>query len=407
MGGGHSHGHGHGGGARPPVTPAAARFHRRLLLLVVLPIALLTLAGLVVLWPTGDVGSVEQSAAEQSLGTVVALEREPCTEELPEEVNGCGTVTVDLAEGPDAGRTVEAPLPNGVGAPELEVGDDVVVIGGESGAPGEGETFGVVDHQRGPELWVLVAASALALVAFGRWRGVSAIVGLAVTFGLLVLFVVPAVLAGEPPLLVAVVGAAAIMLTVLYLTHGPTLSTTVALLGTLVSLALTAGLSALAVGALHLTGVTDDLSSQVGSLLAVDVRGLLLAGIVIGALGVLDDVTVTQASTVAEVARANPSYSARQLHRAGMRVGRSHIASVVNTIVLAYAGSALPLVVLIAAASDPLGSVVTDQVVAQEVVRSLVATLGLVAAVPVTTALAAWTEARGAGRRTTGKRAAR
>ena len=200
---------------------------------------------------------------------------------------------------------------------------------------------------------------------------------------------VPAILAGSPPLLVAIVGSAAIMLTVLYLTHGLAATTIVAVLGTLASLTLTGVLSALAVSALHLTGVTDDLSLAVGMTQGVNTEGLLLAGIVIGSLGVLDDVTVTQSATIAELARANPAYGALQLFRAGSRVGRSHIASVVNTIVLAYAGSALPLLILIVANTESLGSVVTDQVIAQGVVRSVVATLGLVAAVPLTTGLAA------------------
>jgi uncharacterized membrane protein len=128
--------------------------------------------------------------------------------------------------------------------------------------------------------------------------------------------------------------------------------------------------------------------------LGINMQGLLLAGIVIGSLGVLDDVTVTQAATVTELAHANPAYGFRDLYGAASRVGRSHIASVVNTIVLAYAGSSLPLLILIVAGDDSLGGVVTDQVVAQEIVRSAVATLGLVAAVPITTALAAFTQHR-------------
>jgi uncharacterized membrane protein len=212
-----------------------------------------------------------------------------------------------------------------------------------------------------------------------------------VTFALLLFFVVPAILAGEPPLLVALVGAAAITLAVLYLTHGFALSTTVAVIGTLVSLALTGLLSAAAVSALHLTGITDDISTSLGTSHALNMEGLLLAGIVIGSLGVLDDVTVTQATTVTELARANPAYSVGELYRAGSRVSRSHIASVVNTIILAYAGSSLPLLILITANNDSLGGVVTDQIIAQEIVRSVVATLGLIAAVPATTALAALT----------------
>ncbi|QBR91790.1 YibE/F family protein [Nocardioides euryhalodurans] len=362
---------------------------RRVALAVIVPIAVVTLAALLWLWPSGD-GLPEQqrTGADQVTGEIIAVLAEECPEELPDEVNGCGTARVLLTDGPDEGQEVETALPNGTGAPEVAEGDQVVLI--ESSNP-EGTVYSIVDHQRTTQLWVLVAAFVLALVAFGRWKGVTALAGLAVTFALLVFFVVPAILAGEPPLLVAIVGSAAIMLTVLYLTHGFTLSTTVAVLGTLVSLALTGVLSAVAVSALHLTGVTDDLSASVGMSQGVNTQGLLLAGIVIGSLGVLDDVTVTQSATVTELARANPAYGFGRLYRAGSRVGRSHIASVVNTIILAYAGSSLPLLILIVANNESLGGVVTDQVIAQEIVRSVVATLGLVAAVPLTTGLAAFT----------------
>jgi uncharacterized membrane protein len=251
-------------------------------------------------------------------------------------------------------------------------------------------SYDVVDHQREVGLWVLGLAFVLALVAFGRWRGVAALAGLAATFGILAVFVIPAILAGSPPLLVAVVASAAVVLVVLYLTHGFALTTTMAVLGTLASLVLTGVLAAVAVSGLHLTGVTDDLSASVGTSQGIDVRGLLLAGIIIGSLGVLDDVTVSQAATVAELARADPTSRFRGLFRAGSRVGRAHVASVVNTIVLAYAGASLPLLVLIVADNGSLTAVVPSQVVAQEIVRSAVATIGLVAAVPITTALTAW-----------------
>lgn len=360
---------------------------RRLALGVIVPIAVVTLAALVWLWPTGGLEVPDQpGAAEQVPGQVTALQREECPEELADDVNGCGTAQVRLTDEGADDREIEVPLPNGPGAPRLAEGDAVEVI--ETVSP-DGRAYAVVDHQRSTGLWVLAAAFALAVVAFGRWRGVAALGGLAVTFALLVFFVVPAILAGEPPLLVAIVGSAAIMLTVLYLTHGLALSTTVAVLGTLTSLTLTGLLSMAAVAALHLTGVTDDISTSLGLVHRVNMEGLLLAGIVIGSLGVLDDVTVTQSATVSELARANPTYGFRQLYRAGSRVGRSHIASVINTIILAYAGSSLPLLILIVANNDSLGAVVTDQIIAQEIVRSAVATLGLIAAVPVTTGLAA------------------
>ncbi|SDD16502.1 Uncharacterized membrane protein [Nocardioides lianchengensis] len=377
------------GAHHPRHATTDSRWMRRLSLAVVLPLAVVTLAAVVWLWPS-DGPDRADSAAEEFAGLVTGLDRQPCTEELSDDVNGCGTATVELTEDGQT-RERDVPLPNGAGAPRVAEGDQVVLIA----TPGpDGASYTIVDHRRGSQMWVLAIAFALAVVAFGRWRGLLALGGLAVTFGVLLAFVVPAILAGESPLLVAVVGSALIALVVLYLTHGLTLSTTVALVGTLGSLALTGLLGYGAVAALHLTGVTDDLSASVGDTYGVDTAGLLLAGIVIGSLGVLDDVTITQAATVAEVKQADPSYGFRQLYRAGSRVGRAHVASVVNTIVLAYAGSSLPLVILIVASNDSLGGVVTNQVIAQEIVRSAVATLGLVAAVPMTTALAALTLTR-------------
>lgn len=238
-------------------------------------------------------------------------------------------------------------------------------------------------------LWVLALAFALTLIAFGRWRGLTSLAGLAVTFVVLLFFVVPAILAGEPPLVVALVASSAIMLTVLYLTHGFSPSTTVAVVGTVLSLALTGLLAAVTVRALHLTGITDTETMSVQLTHNIDMQGLLLAGIVIGSLGILDDVTVTQAVTVQELSRANPQYRPRELYRAANRVGRSHIGSVVNTIILAYAGASLPLFIVVVADNPALDSVATSPFVAQEIARSIVATLGLVAAVPITTSLAA------------------
>lgn len=363
---------------------------RRLAVAVIVPIAIATLAALVWLWPSdGVVKTAQESGGEQLNGRVISAEVEPCPEGQSAG-DRCGTLRVRLGQGSDS-EVVETPLPSGPGAPPIAEGEDVVVLRFDTP---EGAEYAVVDHQRARPLWVLGIAFTLALVAFGRWRGLSALAGLGVTFALLVYFVVPAILGGQPPLLVAIVGSAAIMLTVLYLTHGFSLSTTVAVLGTLVALTLTGVLSAVTVSALHLTGMTDDLSTSVGMSLEINMQGLLLAGIVIGSLGVLDDVTVTQAATVTELAQANPAYGFMDLYRAASRVGRSHIASVVNTIVLAYAGSSLPLLILIVSSDNSLGGALTDQVIAQEIARSAVATLGLVAAVPITTLLAALTQQR-------------
>jgi uncharacterized membrane protein len=288
---------------------------------------------------------------------------------------------------------VDTDIPFGPGAPKVSAGDRVTLIYTPDSPAGQ--QYQIIDHQRGRQLWFLLIAFALAVTAFGRWRGLAALAGLAVTFGVLLLFIVPAILDGRSPLLVAVVGSAAIMLSVLYLTHGFTVPTTVAVLGTLASLALTGALSAIVTGALHLTGVASEEDNFLSiANQNVNMQGLLLAGILIGSLGVLDDIAVTQAVTVEELALANPSLPAGRLYRAAERVGRAHIASVINTIILAYAGASLPLLLLIADGRQPLGQVLTTQLMAQEIARSVVGTLGLIAAVPITTALAAFAARR-------------
>jgi uncharacterized membrane protein len=203
--------------------------------------------------------------------------------------------------------------------------------------------------------------------------------------------VVPSLLAGSDPVAVAVVGAGLIMFIVLYVTHGVSARTSTAVVGTLVSLGLI-GLLGLAFTAFgKLTGLDADTGNLVALLgHGIDARGLLLAGTIIGALGVLDDVTVTQTSAVWELRRANPSLGFRELYAAGSRIGRDHLASVVNTLVMAYAGAALPLLLTFALSGRTLSEILTAQEVAQEIVRTLVGSIGLVAAVPITTALAAW-----------------
>lgn len=374
---------------------------RIIALAVIVPAGLLTLLGLLWLWPPATDVVEQTGRSEQFLGVVTGVEKQQCPPapegEQPDvpgaatDVNGCGTAKVELTDGPDRGRAVEVQLPNGPGAPAVDVDDEVVLVNSEF----EGSIrYDIIDHQRTKGLWLLGVAFVLAVVAFGRWRGLSALIGLVATFAVLLLFVVPAILAGSSPLLVAIVGSSAIMLTVLYLTHGLTFSTSVAVLGTLASLGLTGLLAAASVAGMHLTGFADESSTFLATTHSVNLQGLLFAGIVIGTLGVLDDVTVTQAATVTELARANPGYGIAELYRAGTRVGRAHIASVINTIILAYAGSSLPLLILIAANNSSIGNVVTTQVIAQEIVRSVVATLGLIAAVPITTALAAATARR-------------
>lgn len=356
---------------------------RRLAVLLMAPIAVVTIAAMVALWPSGDFRGDRETAADEINGTVQTVQESTCDAEVTDPDPRCGTATVLL----DDDRTVGVELPTGPGAPRVGEGDAVVLLFDDGP---DGEFYSIVDQQRSIGLWVGLLAFAFALFAFGRWRGLTALVGLGVTFLVLLFFVVPAIIGGEQPVLVAIVGSTAIALSVLYLTHGFGAATTVALIGTLAAFVLTGLLAWLATVGLHLTGVTDDIAMSVETSYGIDMGALLIASIIIGSLGVLDDVTVTQSVTVRELARANPDLGGRQLYRSATRVGRSHIASVVNTIVLAYAGASLPLLVLVVADNTSLGGVLTDQYIAQEIARSLVATLGLIAAVPITTALAAW-----------------
>jgi uncharacterized membrane protein len=362
--------------------------------------ALLTLVAVIWLWPGDPPRAAADAVAPpaQVTGEVVGIDRGACPDDVaPEAVPGC-RVHVKLGDGPDAGTEVVVDIPAGPGAPEVATGDTVVLA--YQSDPANGKPYQITDHARSTQLWILVAAFVLAVLAFGRWRGLTALLGLGVTFGALLLFIVPAILAGEPPLLVAIVGSAAIMMSVLYLTHGVTVETSIALLGTLSSLTLTGLLAAAFTGLTHLTGIASEESSLISvTYPGVDMQGLLLAGILIGSLGVLDDVTVTQAATVRELAAANPAYTPGELYRSATRIGRAHIASVINTIILAYAGASLPLLILLIAGNTPTGQVLTNQLMAQELVRAGVGTIGLVAAVPITTALAAITARQASGER--------
>jgi uncharacterized membrane protein len=375
-----STGHDHDAPSQP--APAHVRW---LLGLILGPLLIGTLVGLVLLWPTKP-SPVQTTSPPRVAGTVLDVREPPC--DGGAKAQGCPSATVRLTSGDRSGAIVTAAVPEGPHAPKLQAGDRVVLSFARA-APAELQ-YEVVDFQRQLSLVLLAAGFAVAVVVLGRLRGLAALAGLVVTFALLLIFVLPAILAGSSPLLVAIVGSAAIMLVALYLTHGVTARTTVAVVGTLVSLVLTGLLAAAAIEASRFTGLATEDAAVLGSVVAgVDLRGLLLAGVIIGSLGVLDDVTVTQASAVWELRQANAELGARGLYRAGLRIGRAHIASTVNTLVLAYAGASLPLLLLFSASSQSAGSVLTSEFVAQEVVRSLAGALGLIAAVPITTALAA------------------
>ena len=274
------------------------------------------------------------------------------------------------------------------GAFALAPGDEVLVTSTDVG----GETrYLIQERVRRTSIWVLSLAFALLVVAVGGRQGALSLVALGISFLVIVRFIVPAIYAGWDPVLAAILGSLVIMSASLIIGHGPSTKTWVALGGTAAALALTGLLAVFTVGFAQLTGLGDEDGATLQALVeGVSARGLLLGGIIIGALGVLDDVTTTQASTVMEIHRANRSLGPAQLFARAMNVGRDHIASTTNTLVLAYAGASLPLLMILAGQGEPLGILISYEQLATEVVRTLVGSMGIVAAVPITTGLAAF-----------------
>lgn len=382
---------------------------RKVIAAVLIPFATAVFIGMAVLWPGGAPAHERTGVGfdrQTQQGKVVSLANVDCKSVNAAQVpptgdtstpegreaqaaqNGeCKKATIEVGTGPDKGRAFfEIVQP---GAPrQLEEGQGVVVAYAPD-APRDLQ-YSVIDVNRKFPMALLAGIFAVAVVIVGRMRGLFALVALVASFGVLTLFILPAILQGSNPLLVAIVGASAIMLIALYMCHGLTARTSVAVLGTLVSLLLIGLLGSLFIDWAFLSGNTDDNTGLIHGLYPdIDMSGLLLAGVIIGSLGVLDDVTVTQTSAVWELHQADPSMGPRSLYRAAIRIGRDHIASVVNTLVLAYAGAALPLLLLFSIANSSMGSVANSELVAEEIVRTLVGSIGLVASVPVTTALAA------------------
>jgi len=243
-------------------------------------------------------------------------------------------------------------------------------------------------------LFLAVLLFVVVAVIFGRIRGLTSLVGLAISVGVLGWFVVPQILKGSDPLFVCFIGAAVIALTSLYLAHGFNKRTTIALAGTMSTLAVATLLSVLFVSAAKLVGLATDESFylEIAKNIDLNLRGLLLGGIIIGALGVLDDVTIGQAVTVYELKDANPGFDFKELYRRGMSVGREHIASLINTLFLAYAGVALPVILYLSAFQSqlPLWLTINGESIAEEIIRTVVGSIGIILAVPITTLLAAY-----------------
>jgi uncharacterized membrane protein len=363
-----------------------------LLVGALLLIAGATVVGLIVLWPRGEPLSLPEGSVAGTTyeAEIVAVRRARCT--IPGQ-RECVRVSAELRSGPDKGETTR--FSSSGGEAKFTVGDDVLLF--KSPQPQiEGPLAPRVDpyafsdfERRQPIFWLAVVFAVLVLFA-ARWRGLRALVGLAASLLLIVFFVVPAILDGKSPLSVALVGGLAVMLATIPLAHGIGPKTIAACLGTAASLVLTLVLADVFVDLAHLSGLASEEARFVQATTGdVSLSGLLVAGMVIGALGVLDDLTVTQASIVLALRRANPALGFSRLFRSALDVGHDHITATVNTLVLAYAGAALPVLLVFHLASVPFGEAINLEIVAAEIVGMLVGSIGLIAAVPSTTAIAA------------------
>ncbi|MBX7431892.1 YibE/F family protein [Mycobacterium sp. Y57] len=399
----HSHSHSHSLDGPAPVGPLAARIVVALLIAT----GVAVLIGAALLWPSGDKAAIPlpfQNAAGGAVtteaGHVISSTAAACgspsagavltADPLPGTAEGaqCVQTLVAITSGPNSGANTLLEFGGGPGQPRLVAGDDIRI---SRQVDDVGTTsYAFYDYERTWPLIALAAMFAVVIVAVAGWRGLRALVGIVIAFGVLVVFLLPALRDGAPAVPVSLVASAAILYAVIYLAHGVSLRTSAALLGTLAALLLAAVLSWGAIELAHLTGLSEDQNNEVAAYLGnVSITGLLLAGFIIGSLGVLNDVTVTQASTVFELAALGDGAPRRQVFVGAMRVGRDHIASTVYTLVLAYAGSALPLLLLFSVANRSLGDVLTSESVAIEIARSAVGGIALALSVPLTTGIAA------------------
>ncbi|MGJ9414265.1 YibE/F family protein [Aeromicrobium sp. CF4.19] len=360
---------------------------------VVVIITLLALAAMAALWPAAsdvprDRNPIEGEGVSTVSATVDAVEAFDCgsggegPDQLPTVDGDCAQVVAETTDGPAEFTLDSARFQAGI-----EVGDEVELI--RIQPEGQEASYEFLDYKRSTPLLALGAAFAVLAIVVARWRGVFALLGIGVALFALLKFMLPALLAGEPPLLVAVVGSTLIMVVLLYLAHGVSIRTTSALFGTLFGIAFTALLGVMATGWASLTGIgSEDDRTLIATVPDLNMAGIVGATMVIAGLGVLNDVTVTQASIVWEMRALRPTAKAAELFTSAMRIGRDHIASSTYTLVFAYAGASMTVLLLITAYQRDLGQMATTEEIGQEIVRSLVGMIGLILAVPMTTIVA-------------------
>lgn len=384
-----------------PILRDPKRRHRASIILWALlaPIGVLALVMVIALWPKGTYdkfaldGSMDTAGgATMATGTVTRSGVETCpSSEGLADVGGktleC-TVTYVMPASGGAEIQMEIP-PEMLQSRDVRPGDtlrylDLSKVDTTSGSP-----YVFVDFVRTLPMTLLAIAYGVVVVLVAGWRGARAVIGLVGGIAFMIFFMVPALIEGGNPVVVGLTGATAIMFVALYFAHGLNAKTSTALLGTLFGLGVTAALALWLTDAAALTGANDESSMTLATVAPqISLPGLLICGVLVGGMGVLNDVTITQSATVWELAETSPKASAKELFFRGMRIGRDHIASTVYTIAFAYAGAALPILAIAAMSNQGFGVTLSSGEMAEEVIRILIGSIGLVLAIPVTTAIA-------------------
>ena len=270
---------------------------------------------------------------------------------------------------------------------KYKVGDKVIITATKdfSGK----DIYFIQDYIRRDSLYWLFLLFLIVAVVIGLRRGMLALVGMAFSFLIIFTFILPQISAGRDPIFIAILASIVIVPVTFFLSHGINRKTVSAIIGTFIALIITGIIASIFVEAARLTGFSSEEAGFLQNEMhgQINIRGLLLAGIIVSVLGILDDITVSQASVVYQLKNLSPNLDHRELFLRAMDVGRDHIASVVNTLVLVYTGAAMPLLLLFINSPRPFGQVINHEVIAEEIIRTLVASIGLILAVPITTLL--------------------
>ncbi|AEQ07452.1 YibE/F family protein [Corynebacterium pseudotuberculosis] len=381
---------------------------RRLLLVFLAVWAIVTVIGVFKLWPSGEPNIAPEFYKTFSLGQnqvdgeIVAESKGSCTAPesgtvfttspriTPGSDSSCTWYIAEITEGDDAGKRTLIVNSGQPGEATLATGDHIRLLQEQSNDASVHYSFS--DYQRTVPLalWGILIAGAIIL--FAALRGLRSLIGLIITMVVVITFTLPALLLGTSPTGIAIFSGAVILFLVVFLVHGFNWKSASALGGTLLALLLAALLANVAIDNTHLRGLGDEGNLQILLYLPdVSVTGLMLCGFIIGALGVLNDVTIAQSSTVNELAELDHNASWWRLFLGAMKVGRDHISSMVYTLVLSYTGASLPLLLLLFAAQRPFLQTLTSDIMATELLRSGIGALTLTLAVPLTTVIAALT----------------